>query len=419
MMIKCLYLSMEMLAYLLLLNDLFDTKFKLDIPAASVVVTEVVLFVLATGGNISQVFLFIPYIMIFFYCKFKFHSPFYTTIINMLIAFMALGTLQLVVGSFSLFVENKDICAVIINVADFIIALILVKYRVLFNIFCYVKENSRTLARISIYIGILFLFLFICYWNLRSFTLLEYFLIVVIYVFFIGVVKLWKKEYEKLKYKTDELKVFNEFHEQEKQLYSDVRKRQHEFKKQLNAIYSTHYTCSTYEELVDAQSKYVDWLIRDNKYNDLLLSCKPSVLAGFIYSQLEYAKSTGIQVDYSIFVEDMDSDDREYDYICVFGILFDNAMEALQDFQGGEPKINCVFTFDGLHTKIVMENSSTFIKNEEIGKWFKDTYSTKGKNRGYGLSNIVDIKNKYNADIIVKNIEKETENWISVQFIID
>lgn len=175
MMIKCLYLSMEMLAYLLLLNDLFDTKFKLDIPAASVVVTEVVLFVLATGGNISQVFLFIPYIMIFFYCKFKFHSPFYTTIINMLIAFMALGTLQLVVGSFSLFVENKDICAVIINVADFIIALILVKYRVLFNIFCYVKENSRTLARISIYIGILFLFLFICYWNLRSFTLLEYF----------------------------------------------------------------------------------------------------------------------------------------------------------------------------------------------------------------------------------------------------
>lgn len=72
MMIKCLYLSMEMLAYLLLLNDLFDTKFKLDIPAASVVVTEVVLFVLATGGNISQVFLFIPYIMIFFYCKFRF-----------------------------------------------------------------------------------------------------------------------------------------------------------------------------------------------------------------------------------------------------------------------------------------------------------------------------------------------------------
>ena len=66
-----------------------------------------------------------------------------------------------------------------------------------------------------------------------------------------------------------------------------------------------------------------------------------------------------------------------------------------------------------------MENSSTLIKNEEIGKWFKDTYSTKGRNRGFGLSNVVDIKNKYNADIIVKNIEKEAENWISVQFIID
>ena len=39
-------------------------------------------------------------------------------------------------------------------------------------------------------------------------------------------------------------------------MYQDVRKRQHEFKNQLNALYSTHYTCATYEELVAAQKKY-------------------------------------------------------------------------------------------------------------------------------------------------------------------
>lgn len=419
MMIEQLYLLLEILAYLLIINDLFNKKFKLNFPAVITVAAEVILFTLIKEEMIPDIFLIVPYILIFFYCKLEFDSKIRVILLNMILTFMSLGVLQLIVGSFSFLCENKETCALIINALDYIIVFFLVKNRVLIKLLTFIKENSNILFRIIFYGGILFLFLVICYRILGRFTFLEYFLIVVMYILLIGMVKIWKKEHEKLIYKISELNTFNEFRIKEKKLYKDIRKRQHEFKKQINALYSTHYTCTTYEELVNAQSKYADKLIKDNKYNDLLLSCKPCVLAGFIYSQLEHARNQGIKIQYSVFVEDMDDADREYDYICVFGILFDNALEALQNCQNIEQKIKCVLMFDGLHTKLEIANVSKYIKNEEINKWFGENFSTKNKNRGYGLNNIIDIKNKYNADIIVNNIVIQEENWISVQFIID
>ena len=71
-MIKFAYLFLEILTYLLIVNELCGKKFSLDFPAAITIFTEVILLSLGTDGYISEIFLYVPYILIFFYCKIEF-----------------------------------------------------------------------------------------------------------------------------------------------------------------------------------------------------------------------------------------------------------------------------------------------------------------------------------------------------------
>lgn len=418
-MIECICLGLETLTFLLIINDLHNKKFDLDIPAIITIATSVFIFWLSRREWIPEIYLFIPYVLLFVYCRLEFSSKIKETIIYLIAAFMFLGILQLMTGSLSFFIRNDDLCDLLVNVVNLMLIVVLVRKRILFKMLSYVRENSRMLFRTILFCGIIFLFILISYFFYGRFTLLEYFLILMFYILLVSVVFIWKREHDKLIYKTEELDTFNRFREHEKQLYQDIRKKQHEFKNQLNALYSTHYTCATYEELVDAQKNYASWITEKNQYNDLLLSCKPSVLAGFIYNQVELAKKAGFKVNYSVSVVNMEDKDREYDYICVFGVLFDNAVEALKEYPDEQKKIEFILMFDGKETKLEMRNISDYIQSDSIKKWFKESFSTKDHNRGYGLSNVIYIKNKYHADIVVENINKQKQNWISISFVIN
>lgn len=417
-MIECIYLILEILTFLLIVNDLHNKKFKWDCLAAITVAIVVLVFLCARKRWISDIYLWIPYIILFIYCKLEFHSNIGKTIINLIIAFMFLGILQLITGSLSFIIDNDDLCDLSVNAINMILILLLIKNNSLSKVLSYIRKNSRMLSRIILYSGVIFVFVLLSYFFYGKFTILEYFLILMFYTLLVGLILIWKREHDKLIYKTEELEAFNKFHEQERQLYQDVRKRQHEFKNQLNALYSTHYTCATYEELVAVQKNYADWITEKNQYNDLLISCKPSVLAGFIYNQVELARKMGFEVDYSVSVVNMEDTDREYDYICVFGILFDNAMEAVKDCPDAQKKIEFVLTFDGKNTRLEMRNISDYVHNSSIKKWFKESFSTKDRNRGYGLSNVIYVKDKYHADIVVENINKQKQNWLSISFVI-
>lgn len=41
-------------------------------------------------------------------------------------------------------------------------------------------------------------------------------------------------------------------------------------------------------------------------------------------------------------------------------------------------------------------------------------YSNKAENRGFGLSKIMDLKDKYNFEIFVNNRTIESDNWFEI-----
>ena len=62
--------------------------------------------------------------------------------------------------------------------------------------------------------------------------------------------------------------------------------------------------------------------------------------------------------------------------------------------------------------EICVANPSEYLKEEQILEIFKAGKSTKGQNRGLGLSKIKDYEKHYGFDILVENKKVNTRNWI-------
>lgn len=79
------------------------------------------------------------------------------------------------------------------------------------------------------------------------------------------------------------------------------------------------------------------------------------------------------------------------DFSRILGILIDNAIEASEKSQN--PQINIAFLQTSSSCLFVIEN--TFEGQIDIGKIYRGGFSTKSKDRGYGLKNVLEIKDHY------------------------
>ena len=94
-----------------------------------------------------------------------------------------------------------------------------------------------------------------------------------------------------------------------------------------------------------------------------------------------------IEIPEKITIIDMDI----IDFSRILGILIDNAIEASEKSQN--PQINIAFLQTSSSCLFVIENN--FEGQIDIGMIYRSGFSTKGKDRGYGLKNVLEIKDNY------------------------
>jgi len=208
-----------------------------------------------------------------------------------------------------------------------------------------------------------------------------------------------------------ELKMHKLFADSFQGLIEDIRLRQHEFDNHINAIYSLHYTCNTYEELVKAQDEYSHAVIKENRYNKLLKVGNP-LLIGFLYGKFVEIERLGITISYQISVGDLNIDVPAYKLVEVLGNLIKNAVEAMHGSDIYKALYISVIEIDSI-LEIEVRNRSEFVEYSEIETFFKKGYSKKGINRGLGLYNVKTICNEYSLDILCENKKIDDENWLS------
>jgi two-component system, LytTR family, sensor histidine kinase AgrC len=195
-------------------------------------------------------------------------------------------------------------------------------------------------------------------------------------------------------------------HTHEKEFHSlvtSVRSDRHDFNNHLTVI-SGLLKIGHYRET----ENYVKDLIGDIQVNNQVLQITNPILASVLFTKMERFKRNQIVTTLTILSEDVTNILSSTDFIRLMSNLLDNAYEATMELPVEQRRI--FLEMKKINEKHIIEvkNSSTLENFDET--FFEMEHSTKqsenSRNRGFGLSIIKEITDKYNGELKVTIEEK-------------
>lgn len=245
----------------------------------------------------------------------------------------------------------------------------------------------------------------------EAFFQLVYFVLVLLFIIYE-----WQKSRMDAEKKKTQLEMNKLYYEAYDQLIMLVRERQHDMKNHINAILSLSYTAENHEELIAMQKEYCDYVIKQNEKTKLVLSSGNPLIAGFLYSKIKEAENCHIMMDYKIGFQKKETVIPEYELVEMSGILLDNAIEALNSME--EDFIKKIFfslneTADKM--KLLVANTSPRYEEDLTAYFFETGYSSKGQNRGIGLSKLKRLVQNRKGNITVYNELRDDLNYLTFE----
>ncbi|MBU5316332.1 GHKL domain-containing protein [Clostridium bornimense] len=234
---------------------------------------------------------------------------------------------------------------------------------------------------------------------------IAYFILLLIIVF--TMIKVITKEIE-YKSKKEQLQNLKDYTNSLEKVYTDMRKFRHDYINILSSIVG-YIEDNDMEGLEEHFYKNIMPLgegIKNNNFRiGLLKNIEIVELKGLLSSKIIGAQGKGIDVfiDISEKINYISMDIIEL--IRVIGIFLDNAIEAAELCEKPVIKLGVIKKEKSI--LIIIINSCTK-DTPPVYKMFQKGFSTKGKDRGTGLSNVREILNKSSnifLDTIIKDVE--------------
>lgn len=414
--IESISLLCEMLALLTVLHKLMGKPFKMDIYLMLFLALDVFMYRLI-GREIYPDFVqVVVYIALFIYLKVHFsEEKTFKVIGSIAVSYFLVSGMQVIAYLFLARILETRSEIYSINIVIYLAVLIVFHFEEVRKTGILMMKNNKILSFVLIFCGGLFSLLVILS-KAVGLSFLNCLLIAIIVLTVLVFCQQWKAEREKNVLKEREIRMLQQYNDSFEHLLQEVRARQHEFDNQIHAIYSLQYVCESFDELVEKQNEYAKHIIKKNQFNKLLtLSCS-SGIKGFLYYKFSAANEKGITVHYEIELPKLEKMSVEFDVQEVLGILLDNACEALDTVDEKEIIVAVMNRDDNVY--IHTENPAAYMSQKVIQKYTKQGYSSKGKNRGFGLSNVKQIAAKYDGELAIENIDKTGQNWLSISVLL-
>lgn len=359
---------------------------------------------------ISKYKILLLYLVIFLSLKFIFKENIYQLLYKSFIFYILLLFCDFIMSLFLMLlpIDSEKIYALNLTKAlstifDSIAFLILFTFRKTYN---FIKKSFNSLEeKYSIHLNLfiflfLIMFLLVTYLNAYNFDFNTFFFVFIIITSFLVLSVILLKSYFKnsnaLKEQQSLLNIMSEY---EGMLEKD-RINRHEMINNLLVLKSfDDKNSDKYKEILDDIIK--EYQENKSKTYRSLYSL-PNGVKGIVYYKMSNIIDQGIEFTSEIsnmVYEEFDKlESKLYYKVCkIVGILIDNAIEAAVDTK---EKFILIEMFKQKNTlNIIIENS--FNNNVDLNDINKKGFSTKGKNRGYGL-HIVNKLVKSSDDIFFK-----------------
>lgn len=412
--IVLLVLFFEMLMALQCLQIAFNQQIHIDRYTIGIVLLNVSLYGLVNFEIIPAMCSILVYVFLFLYSYLEFRKKLGKTIVGCVIALVFVGVMEGVLSFLSRIFTNQSNSKYVLLILS--ASALVITYCIKRRVINFKHEKFLKLDQ-DIY-GVTILLIVISVILLRDYyfvkKIVNVYVVCILLCLIIIMVYLYRLEYTRneVRKKNYELELQTVYGAAYEKLIADVRRRQHDYKNQLSAIYSMHLTAKTLEELIAMQNEYIGKMQGISKFDAILVSCNNKILAGYLYQKCLDCENAKISIEYKVHIDQAECRFRLHEVIELLGILIDNACESVELLKNDSKRIKMLFVESEKEIIFKISNPSKYIAYSEIQKMFCAGYSTKGKNRGIGLARVLELTKKYDSELKVKNVEQDSENWI-------
>ncbi|SCJ59755.1 Sensor protein CitS [uncultured Clostridium sp.] len=179
-------------------------------------------------------------------------------------------------------------------------------------------------------------------------------------------------------------------------LINKMRAREHEYKNHLNMLYCMVQVCNE-SELKEKVKDYVGSITSNEDELSKIARIDNTIIKAILFSKVKLAEGYEVQFKYNIesSLENISLDNSELTVL--LANLLNNAIESSGLCKEKYVELD-IYEEDDEYI-IYVKNSIEDLEKEAIKRMFKEGYSTKGINRGYGLFNIKSILDKHKGNI--------------------
>jgi len=177
-------------------------------------------------------------------------------------------------------------------------------------------------------------------------------------------------------------------------LLKSARSQRHDFINHLQAIYGL-VQLNRFPEA----KEYLQTLWKETRDISGIIQLKFPEVSALIYRKINQAAAQQIVVDLDIQTDLAESIMKPYFINVVLGNLLDNAFEAVLALDPKDRFVSIGITESTPEYQIYISNTGPSPGEEAINKMFDPGYSTKGTNRGLGLSSVAETLRKYGGAI--------------------
>lgn len=404
----------EILTVLECLQIAFMQELKFDKYMVGIIVIDILIYTAINMQIIPTICSVVFYILVFIYCYCRFQQRLIKTTICFIIGVSLAGCIEAIMAcGTNLFKDLLDSCfrLSLSSVLALLLAYVIKKCIPLLKL-KKIEKNNKWMFYCVLFYGLAYGGLVVDYYLNQTFIkVYAVFILTFVVVIFYYLYKLVQAQAE-INIKNHELELQRIYGGVYENLLGEVRRKQHDYKNQLGAIFSMHMAAHSIDELVNMQKEYIDTLQLNRKYDSILTCCNNPILAGYIYYRCLSCEKVGITVDYNIAINQAECCFPLYEIIEMLGILIDNACENVVIEKVTGKSIRFEFLEDDDKIKFSVSNPAKYFTCSEIDRMFMDGYSSKGENRGLGLARSLELVRKYKSEIKVQNILYKENNWI-------
>ncbi len=408
-------LFLEVMMVLQCIQIAFKKEVRLDKYTVGIVLIDVGLYMLINMKMIPAICTLTLYVLLFIYCYIEYKQTIVKTIVGFVIGFLLVGCIESVlafVGNFFKNASNSNHILVLLNVIALGIAYHIKRFVIQIKSEKMINYN-RDIRAVIILFGLSMVLLLIDYYcvqklvNIYIVCILAFLLVM---LFFLYRLEIARNEINKKNYEIELQRIYGRAYED---LIAEVRRRQHDYKNQLGALYSMHLVANSLDELICMQNDYGNTIRYDSKFDSILTSCNNPILAGYLYHRCVICEKNDVLVHYNIHIDQAECCFQLHEIIEVLGILIDNACESFTESLIEHKKIRIECLENDAEIILCISNLSSYIAYSDIEKMFVEGFSTKQGNRGIGLTRVLELTKKFDAELKVSNAKCDEENWLS------